>query len=221
MAVLRPLRVVIDNYPEGQVEEFDLPVSSPGSGDGITERSLQPGAVRGTRGFHGESPQKVLQAGSGQRSAPPVRVLHKMCERRERSRRQAMWSKCIVPTIRKHEADLLLMGGRSMQPSTGYRRLTPSQLKCASMTVLFRVANPLEAGSDFTEHLNPNSLEILTSAEWNRVWQWRCLEVDSSSKGSAISVSILLILPLKRRYSTEPQRFEIRGPKSRRRGKNR
>ncbi len=25
MAVLRPLRVVIDNYPEGQVEEFDCP----------------------------------------------------------------------------------------------------------------------------------------------------------------------------------------------------
>jgi len=25
MGVLRPLRVVIDNYPEGQVEEFDCP----------------------------------------------------------------------------------------------------------------------------------------------------------------------------------------------------
>ena len=25
MAVLRPLKVVIDNYPEGQVEEFDCP----------------------------------------------------------------------------------------------------------------------------------------------------------------------------------------------------
>jgi len=41
MAVLRPLRIVIDNYPDNQVEEFDWPLITPRmKAHGITEGAI-------------------------------------------------------------------------------------------------------------------------------------------------------------------------------------
>jgi len=44
MGVLRPLRVVIENYPEGKVETFECPNHPQHPGMGNTERSLFKGA---------------------------------------------------------------------------------------------------------------------------------------------------------------------------------
>ena len=83
MAVLHPLRVVIDNYPEGKAEEFDCPnhPQNPSMGSRKVPFSTVP--VHRARGFHGESTQKVLQAGPRQRGPSPVWVLYKMCGSRQ------------------------------------------------------------------------------------------------------------------------------------------
>ena len=65
--------------------------------------------------------------------------------------------------IQRREAGLLPMAGRLMQPSTGYRQFIPFPAEVHLYDRLFRVANPMDQGSDFTEHLNPKSLEILKS----------------------------------------------------------
>ncbi len=64
MAVLRPLRVVIDNYPEGRVEEFDCPYHPQKPEMGSRKVPFSRDALHRTGRFHGESAQEVFPAGS-------------------------------------------------------------------------------------------------------------------------------------------------------------
>ena len=81
MAVLRPLKVVLTNYPEGQVEEVDV-VNNPEDASAGTRkvpfsRVLVHRAGRLPRG----SAEKVLPPVAGQGSAAAVRVLHHLHRR--------------------------------------------------------------------------------------------------------------------------------------------
>jgi glutaminyl-tRNA synthetase len=64
MAVLRPLKVVIENYPEGQVEELEAStirtIRRP-----ARARSVRPRALHRARRFHGEPAEEVLPAVAG------------------------------------------------------------------------------------------------------------------------------------------------------------
>ena len=83
MAVLHPLKVVIDNYPEGQVEEMDAHQQPRRCG-----RRLPQGAVL-ARALHraGRLPRsasaKVFPPFARARSAPALRLLHHRQERGE------------------------------------------------------------------------------------------------------------------------------------------
>ena len=62
MAVLRPLKVVIENYPEGQSEELEA-VNHPGrSGRRHAHDPLRARALHRARRLHGESAEEVLPA---------------------------------------------------------------------------------------------------------------------------------------------------------------
>jgi len=85
MAVLRPLRVVVDNYPEGQVEEFDCPYH-PRTRNGVSEGSLFTEPLYRKRRLHGKSSKEILSTGSRQRGTSPLWVLHQVCRCGQRSK---------------------------------------------------------------------------------------------------------------------------------------
>ena len=89
MAVLRPLKVVIENYPEGQVEELEA-VNHP---DDPVRRHAQdfvrPRALYRARRFHGEPAEEVLPPVAGQRSAAALRLFHQMHRRHQERRRRS------------------------------------------------------------------------------------------------------------------------------------
>jgi len=159
MAVLRPLRVVIDNYPEGKIEEFDCP-------------------------YHPQNPEM------GSRKVPFSRVLfieqedfmenppkkfYRLAPGKEVRLRYGYFIKCVniikdpntgkvtevhctydpetrsgfAPDGRKVDATLHWVSAEHSLPA-----------EVRLYDRLFRVANPLEAGSDYMEHLNPKSLEV-------------------------------------------------------------
>ena len=163
MAVLRPLRVVIDNYPEGQVEEFECPYhpqnpamgsrNVPFSRDLYIEREdfmekapkkfyrLTPGReVRFRYGYFVKCVSVVKDPTSGE-----VVEVHCTYDPQTRSG--------FAPDGRKVDATIHWVSAAHSLPA-----------EVRLYDRLFSVANPMEGGSDFTEHLNPTSLEILTSS---------------------------------------------------------
>ena len=76
MAVLRPLKVVIENYPEGQSEELEA-INHP---DDPSRRHAQdrvrPRALYRAGRFHGEPAEEILPAVARQRSAAALRLFH-------------------------------------------------------------------------------------------------------------------------------------------------
>jgi glutaminyl-tRNA synthetase len=160
MAVLRPLRVVIDNYPEGQGEEFDCPYhpQKPEMGsrkvpfsrvlyieqeDFMEKPSkkfyrLAPGKeVRLRYGYFIKGSNVVKDPGTG-----AVTEVHCTYDPETRSG--------FAPDGRKVDATIHWVSAEHSLPAEArlYDRL-------------FRVPNPLEGGADFMEHLNPRSLEVL------------------------------------------------------------
>ncbi len=164
MAILRPLRVVIDNYTEGRVEEFDCPYHPqkpemgarkvPFSRILYIEREdfmenppkkffrLAPGKeVRLRYGYFIKCASVVKDPGTGE-----VVEVHCTYDPETRSG--------FAPDGRKVEATIhWLSAAHSL---TAEVRLYDR---------LFRVADPLAEGSDFTEYLNSKSLEILKSCQ--------------------------------------------------------
>jgi len=173
MAVLHPLRVVIDNYPEGQTEEFDSPYhpQNPGMGsrkvffsrnlyierDDFMENPpkkfyrLAPGKeVRLRYGYFIKCVSVVKDPQTGQ-----VAELHCTYDPETRSG--------FAPDGRKVDATIHWV---SVDHSV------PAEVRLYDR--LFQIADPTGKEDNFTKQLNPKSLETLTS----------CF-VESSLKGAA------------------------------------
>ncbi len=75
-AVLDPLKIVLEDYPEGQVERLEVPNNPEDPGDRHPPRRLRPGAVDRARRFHGGSARQVLPSRPGTRGPSPLSVLH-------------------------------------------------------------------------------------------------------------------------------------------------
>ncbi len=162
MGVLRPLKVVIDNYPEDQVEYFDA-VNNP----------EDPSA--GTR----KVPfSKVLYIEQNDfREVVPNKKYFRLAPGREIRLRYAYFITCTG--IVKDEAGQIIEVHCSYDPASrggsspdGRRVRGTSHWVSAAHAIeaevrlydrLFTQPNPNEVGEDgdFTEHLNPKSLEIL------------------------------------------------------------
>jgi glutaminyl-tRNA synthetase len=206
MAVLRPLRVVIDNYPEGKIEEFDCP-------------------------YHPQNPEM------GSRKVPfsrelfieqedfmekPAKKFYRLAPGKEVRLRYGYFIKCVnivkdpstgevtevhctydpetrsgfAPDGRKVDATIhWVSAGHSL----------PTEVRLYDR--LFRVANPMEGGSDFTEHLNPKSLEVLKTCrvepglkgaapgsrfQFERVGYFCVDPVDSSDKALVFNRTVTL-----------------------------
>ncbi len=198
MAVLRPLRVVIDNYPEGRVEEFDCPYHPQNPGMGSRKVPFGRELFIEQEDFSENPPKKFYRLAPG----------------REVRLRYGYFIKCVGAA--KDPAGKVVEVHCTYDPKTrsGFasdgRKVDatihwvpaldslPAEVRLYDR--LFSVANPLEGGGEFTDHLNPNSFSVITSArvepslknptsgslfQFERVGYF-CLDPgDSSGKGSA------------------------------------
>ena len=83
MAVLRPLEVVIENFPEGEVDEFDAPFD-PDKPEARRARSrCTREAVHRARRLRRGPAQEVAPPRARRRGAPPLRVPHHVQRRRK------------------------------------------------------------------------------------------------------------------------------------------
>jgi glutaminyl-tRNA synthetase len=160
MAVLHPLKVVIDNYPEGQVEEFDCPYHPQNIGMGSRKVPIarvlfieQEDFLENPK-FYRLAPGRVVRLRYGYfiKCASVVKdpktgeVIEVHCTYDPETRSG------FSPDGRKVEATIHWVSEAHS---------VPAEMRLYDR--LFRVANPLGEGSDFMEYLNSKSLEILKS----------------------------------------------------------
>ncbi|HXV61374.1 MAG TPA: glutamine--tRNA ligase/YqeY domain fusion protein [Vicinamibacteria bacterium] len=165
MAVLRPLRVVLENYPEGQEEELEA-VNNPED-----ERA-------GTRRVPFS---RVLYIERDDFLEDPPRKFFRLAPGREVRLRYAYLVRCVA-VVKDETGDVIELRCR-YDPAT--RGGTPPDGRKVKATLhwvsashamdaeirlydrLFQVENPdvVEEGKDFTDHLNPSSLEVVEGAK--------------------------------------------------------
>ena len=166
LGVLYPLRVVIDNYPEGQVEEFDCPYHPQNPAMGTRKVPFS----------------RVLYIEREDFLENPPKKFYRLTPGREVRLRYGYFIKCegVVKNPKTGEVveihctyDPETRGGfapdgRKVDATIHWvsaAHSLPAEVRLYDR--LFRVANPLgeKEGSDFTVYLNPKSLETLTSCQ--------------------------------------------------------
>jgi glutaminyl-tRNA synthetase len=166
MAVLRPLRVVIDNYPEGQVEELDA-ANHPGDpGMGTRKIPFSRVIYIEREDFREEPPRKYFRLAPGRE----VRLKHAYfitCVRvvKDDQTGEVVELHCTYdPETRGGAAP----DGRKVRGTLHW--VSAAHALAAEVRLydyLFTKADPYDVpeGSDFKANLNPNSLETLTSCQ--------------------------------------------------------
>ena len=76
MAVLRPLKVVIENYAEGETEELEAVNNPEDESAGHARRAVLARALHRARRLHGGAGEEVLSPSAGPRGAAALRLLH-------------------------------------------------------------------------------------------------------------------------------------------------
>ena len=164
MCVLRPLRVVIDNYPEDQVEEFDAP-NHPND------------PTMGTR----KVPfSRVLYIEGDDFLEDPPKKFFRLAPGREVRLRYAYFVKCtsVVKDPQTGEVTELRCtydpdtrggsapDGRKVKGTLHWVSVEHAlEVEVRLYDRLFRNANPASDGADFKASLNPDSIETLTASQ--------------------------------------------------------
>ncbi len=161
MAVLHPLRVVIENYPEGEAEYFDAPLHPEDPGFGSREVPFS----------------RVVYIESDDFREDPPKKWHRLALGREIRLRYACLIKCVDVVKDDKTGDIIELrctwdpASRGGTAPDGRKVRGTSHWVSAAHAVdaevrlydrLFTRENPLDTkdGSDFKDHINPDSLEI-------------------------------------------------------------
>jgi glutaminyl-tRNA synthetase len=173
MAVLHPLKVVIDNYPEGLVEEFDCPYHPQNAGMGNRKVPFS----------------RVLFIEQEDFMEYPAKKFFRLAPGREVRLRYGYFIKCVSVVKDPKTGEVVEVhctydpetrsgfapDGRKVEATIHWvseAHSIPAEVRLYDR--LFRVPNPLGESGDFAEYLNPKSLEILKSCR-----------VEPSLKGAA------------------------------------
>ncbi|MCL6478915.1 MAG: glutamine--tRNA ligase/YqeY domain fusion protein [Peptococcaceae bacterium] len=163
MAVLRPLKVVIDNYPEGRVEELDAVINPENPAMGTRKVPFSRVVYIERDDFREDPPKKFFRLSPGRE----VRLKHAYiikCERVVKDERtgEAIELHCTYdPETRSGMSeDVRKVKGTLHWVSAAHAVKAEVRL----YNHLFLKENPDDDrdGTDFKDHLNPNSLERLT-----------------------------------------------------------
>ena len=164
MAVLRPLKVIIDNYPEDRVEEFDSPNNPEDPGMGSRKVPFSRVLYIEREDFSEDPPKKFFRLAPGRE----IRLMH------------AYYITCVGVVKEEGTGQVLEVHCTYDQESQGgwskdgRKVMGTSHWVSAAHAVeagvrlydhLFVTPNPADEkdGPDFKTYLNPNSLETLTS----------------------------------------------------------
>ncbi len=162
MAVLHPLRVVIDNYQEGQVEEFDCPYHPQNTEMGSRKVPFS----------------RVLYIEQEDFLENPPKKFYRLAPGREVRLRYGYFIKCVGVVKDPNTGEVVEVhctydpetrsgfapDGRKVDATIHWvsvNHSAPAEVRLYDR--LFQVADPMGKGEDFTKYLNPNSLEILRS----------------------------------------------------------
>jgi glutaminyl-tRNA synthetase len=162
MAVLRPLRVVIDNYPEGQMDEFDCPYHPQNPTMGSRKVPFSRVLFVEQEDFMENPPKKFYRLAPGKEVRLRYGYFLK-CERvvKDPETGEVIQLHCTYdPETRSGFAP----DGRKVDATIHWvsaDHSVPAEVRLYDR--LFRVANPVGKGDDYTKCLNPRSLETLTS----------------------------------------------------------
>jgi glutaminyl-tRNA synthetase len=164
MGVLRPLRLVIDNYPEGQVEEFDAVNNPEDPASGTRKVPFSRVLYIEQEDFHEEAPPKYFRLTPG----------------REVRLRYAYFITC-TGVVKDEKTGEVVEVHCTYDPATkggdapdGRRVKSTLHWVSAEHAIesevrlyahLFNKEDPtdVEDGKDFRDYINPDSLEVLTS----------------------------------------------------------
>jgi glutaminyl-tRNA synthetase len=207
MAVLRPLRVVIDNYPEGRVEEMECPYHPQNAAMGSRKVPFS----------------RVLYIEREDFMENPPRKFYRLTPGREVRLRYGYFIKCVSVVKDPGTGDVVELhctydpetrsgfapDGRKVDATIHWvsaAHSLPAEVRLYDR--LFHVANPLmKEGSDLTAALNPKSLEILDSCrvepslsaaapgsrfQFERVGYFCMDSVASSDKGPVFNRTVTL-----------------------------
>ncbi len=162
MGVLRPLRVVIDDYPEGQVEEFECPNHPQNPSMGSRKVPFSRILYIEQDDFLENPPKKYYRLGPG----------------REVRLRYSYIIKCVSVVKDERTGEVVEVHcsydpeTRNAPPRDGHKvegvihwisadHSAPAEVRLYDR--LFQVADPASGEDDFTKYLNPRSLETLIS----------------------------------------------------------
>jgi glutaminyl-tRNA synthetase len=164
MAVLRPLRVVIDNYPKGQVEEFDCPYHPKNNAMGSRR-------VPFSRELYIEADDFLEN---------PPKKFYRLAPGREVRLRYGYFIKCVGITRNERTGEVTEVrctydpetrsgfapDGRKVDATIHWvsaAHAIPATVRLYDR--LFRVADPLAEETEITQNLDPKSSEILRSCQ--------------------------------------------------------
>ncbi len=159
MAVLRPLRVVIDNYPEGQVEELEAVNNPEDSSMGTRQVPFSRVLYIERDDFRDYPPKKFFRLAPGRE----VRLKHAYfikCERvvKDEQTGEVIELHCTYDPASRGGVS---PDGRKVRGTLHWVSAAHSlEAEVRLYDHLFTRENPLE-DEDFKVHLNPNSLETL------------------------------------------------------------
>jgi glutaminyl-tRNA synthetase len=164
MAVLRTLRLVIDNYPEGRTEELDAVNNPEDPGMGTRKIPFSRVLYIEQDDFREEPPKKFFRLAPGRE----VRLKHAYIIKCERVVKDDKTGE-VVELRCTYDPETKSGGAKASRKVKGTLHWVSAE---QALTVearlydhLFTKADPdeVEEGSDFSANLNPSSLEILTS----------------------------------------------------------
>jgi glutaminyl-tRNA synthetase len=162
MAVLNPLRVVIENYPEGQTEEFDSPYHPQNPGMGSRKVPFS----------------RILYIEKEDFLENPSKKFYRLAPGREVRLRYGYFIKCLNAVKDPKTGEVVELhctydpktrsgfapNGRKVDATIHWvsaEYSLPAEVRLYDR--LFKVPNPMEGDSDFTNYLNSKSLENLKS----------------------------------------------------------
>ncbi len=162
MGVLRPLRVILDNYPETQVEEFECPNHPKNPGMGSRRIPFSRVLYIEEEDFLENPPKKFFRLAPGKEVRLRFGYFIKCTNvvNDPKTGRVAEVHCTYDPKTRSGFA----LDGRKVDATLHWvsaDHSVPAEVRLYDR--FFQVADPTGDGDDFTKHLNPKSLETLTS----------------------------------------------------------